>query len=400
MNRSRPVLGAAIAVYFVIGLEVLVMISPFAAFFYAAFDPVLLLLARWPATRWLAGFFLPHMVSPPGALLRAVRVGGSALFLGGAAAFLWCAGLVYWSKLARRGPVVGGPYRWIRHPQYLALAATGLGLAILWPRFLTAALWAVMAALYYALARDEERRMTAQFGEAYRAYLARTGMFLPRLRRTGPGEGPPTSPSWARALAGVAALLVLAVGGAFALRAYTVSRLPLWSAGPVAALPVVPGDLPMVQHRMAGVLALPGIHQQLPEGAPVLVYVLPVDYVMQGMIADTGPEWRLFQHHQTLAMISDWVLHPFRHLEGGHAAMHHGGGAAPPGGAGAWAVRRLIFVRVETPGGQATPAALLGVSAPRRPLFLADVDLHALEVRQVKELGPGTGWGDVPTPSF
>jgi protein-S-isoprenylcysteine O-methyltransferase Ste14 len=400
MNRTRPVVSGLIVVYFIIGLEVLVMISPFAAFFYAAFDPVLLLLARSPATHWLAGFFLPHMVSPPGALLRAVRVAGSVLFLGGAVGFLWCAGLVYWSKLARRGPVVGGPYRWIRHPQYLALAAAGLGLAILWPRFLTAALWAVMAALYYALARDEERRMAGQFGEAYRAYLARTGMFLPRLGRTGPGQGTHPRPSWARALVGLAALFALSVGGAFALRAFTVSRLPLWTGGTVAALPVVPADEPMVQHRMAEVLRLPGIAARLPAGAPVLVYVLPVDYVMQGMIADTGPEWRLYQHHQTLAMITDWMLHPFRHLEGGHAGMHHGGGAAPPAGAGAWAVRRLIFVQVDTPGGEATPAALLGVRAPRRPLFLADVDLHALEVQRVEELGPGTGWGDVPTPLF
>src|ERR1035437_9590850 len=51
-NRSHPIIGGAIVLYFVIGLEVLIMISPFAAFFYAAFNPVLLFLARWPATQW------------------------------------------------------------------------------------------------------------------------------------------------------------------------------------------------------------------------------------------------------------------------------------------------------------------------------------------------------------
>jgi len=71
------------------------MISPFAGFFYAAFDPVLLFLARSPATHWLADFFLPHMVTPPGTFLRIVRVAGSVLFLGGAAVFLACAGQVY-----------------------------------------------------------------------------------------------------------------------------------------------------------------------------------------------------------------------------------------------------------------------------------------------------------------
>lgn len=396
MNRSRSILGGLVVLYFVIGLEVLVMISPFAAFFYAAFNPVLLFLARWPATHWLADFFLPHMITPPGALLRAVRVAGSVLFVGGAAAFLLCAGQVYWSKLARRGPVVGGPYRWIRHPQYLALAVTGLGLAVLWPRFLTAVLWAVMAALYYALALDEERRMTTRFGEAYGAYAARTGMFLPRRVEGALARLPGLQRRGARAAAGIALLFVCAVGGAFALRAYTVRQLPFWSGGSVWALPLLPADEPMVEHRMAEVLALPEIHARLPAGAPVLAYVLPVDYVMQGMIADTDPAWRLYQHHQTLPMIADWVFHPFRHLEGGHAGMHHGG----QGAMGAGALRRIIFVQVDTGGGEVTPAGLLAVAAPRRPLFYADVDLHALRCQAVQDLGPGTGWGSVPTPMF
>ncbi len=78
------------------------MINPFAAFFYAAFNPVLLFLARWPATKWLSAFFLPHMVMPPDALLVAVRVAGSVLFVGGALVFLICAGHVYFHKFASR----------------------------------------------------------------------------------------------------------------------------------------------------------------------------------------------------------------------------------------------------------------------------------------------------------
>lgn len=37
-----------------------------------------------------------------------------------------------------------------------------------------------MVALYYLLARDEERRMLGQFGETYHQYMARTVMFLPK----------------------------------------------------------------------------------------------------------------------------------------------------------------------------------------------------------------------------
>src|SRR5574341_908085 len=114
MKGSRPLIGGAIVLYFIIGLEVLVMISPFAAFFYSAFNPFLLFLARWPATQWLADFFLPHMVLPPCAFLKTLRVSGSVLFVGGALVFLACAGQVYFHKFSGRGPVLGGLYAHIR----------------------------------------------------------------------------------------------------------------------------------------------------------------------------------------------------------------------------------------------------------------------------------------------
>jgi protein-S-isoprenylcysteine O-methyltransferase Ste14 len=402
MNRSRGFLGGVIVLYFIIALEVLIMISPFAAFFYAAFDPVLLFFARWPATRWLAAFFLPHMVLPPGRFLQTVRIAGSVFFVGGAVIFLICAGQVYFHKFARRGPALGGLYRWIRHPQYLALGVTGLGLAILWPRFLTIVLWAVMVALYFFLARDEERRMVKQFGAQYRGYMARTGMFLPRGLERAVARLPWPRSSVLRSLLGFALLLVVTVGGAFALRAYTVARLPLWSQGRITALAILPGDFVMLEHRMAEVLELPELKSQLDRSSgPMLVYLVPQHYVMQGMIADTGPQWRLYQHHQTFAMIIDWIFHPFRHLQGGHMMMHHGMESTPGTAAAAGAmVRRLIFLRLEPPrpGSKKTP--VFGITTTRVPQFFADVDMHNLTLLDVHALGPGTGWGRVPTPMF
>jgi len=402
LSKSRGFLGAAIGLYFIIALEVLIMISPFAAFFYAAFNPVLLFFARWPATRWLAAFFLPHMVLPPGLFLQTVRVAGSILFVGGMAVFLVCAGQVYFNKLSHRGPALGGLYRWIRHPQYVALALTGLGLAILWPRFLTIVLWAVMVGLYYLLARDEERRMVAQFGDQYRNYLTRSGMFLPQaLEQTVSRLPLPKSPGF-RSLLGFAFLVLVAVGGAFALRAYTIARLPLWSLGRVTAMAILPGDSVMLEHRMADVLELPEVKSGLDQApGPVLVYLIPQQYVMQGMIADIGPQWRLYEHHQTLAMITDWIFHPFRHLQGGHMMMHHdvATSAAESGAPGA-VIRRLIFLRVETPEGQSAPTLLFAINNTRVPQFFVDVDIHNLVLLDIHPLGPGTGWGRVPTPMF
>ena len=403
MRATRAVFGGAIVVYFVIALEVLIMISPFAAFFYAAFNPVLLFLARSPATSWLAAFFLPHMVLPPGLFLQAVRVAGSVLFVGGAVVFLACAAQVYSGKLLRRGPALGGLYRWIRHPQYLALALTGLGLAILWPRFLPIVLWVVMVALYELLARDEERRMARQFGDQYRDYMARTGRFVPRWSERAVNRLPGPKASALRSAAALVLLAAVAVGGAFALRAWTVARLPLRSSGRVTALAVLPGDALMLRHRLDAVLQMPAIKARLDSTpGPVLAYLVPVNYVMQGMIANTGPEWRLYQHHQTLAMITDWIFHPFRHLERGPMAMHHAGAsaAAPAAMGGSGTGRRLIFLGVGGPGAPETRAALFAIAAPRQPLFFADVDVPGLVVLNIRSLGPGTGWGRVPTPMF
>jgi len=402
MTSTRGLFGGVVVLYFVIALEVLIMISPFAAFFYAAFNPVLLFFAQWPATRWLAAFFLPHMVMPPGPFLRTVRVAGSVLFVGGAGIFLVCAGQVYFHKLFRRDPAVGGLYRWIRHPQYLALAATGLGLAILWPRFLTIVLWAVMVGVYSLLARDEERRMVDQFGDQYREYMGRTGMFLPRGIERGAARLPfPESPVLRRLL-GVVLLGVVAVGGAFALRAYTIARLPLWSAGRITAMAILPGDAMMLEHRMAQVLELREVKSRLDQASgPILVYLVPQHYVMQGMIADTGPQWRLYEHHGTLAMITDWIFHPFRHLQGGHMMMHHAmEGVSPTSPASGAMVRRLIFLHVDAPRPEYTRAQLFGITTNRVPLFFADVEIHDLTLLDIHSLGPGTGWGRVPTPMF
>ena len=119
---------------------------------------------------------------------------------------------------------------------------------------------------------------------------------------------------------------------------------------------------------------------------------------MQGMIADTDPAYRLYEHHQTVPMIVDWIFHPFRHLEGGHTMMHHSGAGAAPG----FAARRVIFLQVSSAeeGSPADAGSLFAIGAVRVPKFFVDVDMHELKLLDVKELGPGTGWGRVPTPMF
>jgi len=402
MKQPKAVFRGVIVLYFVIGLEILIMISPAAGFFYAAFNPFLLSLAQSPMTRWLTAFFLPHMISPPDVLLKIIRVAGSVLFVVGGAVFLLCAGQVYYHKFARKGVALGGLYSRIRHPQYLGLGLAGIGLSILWPRFLVVALWAVMATLYYLLAKDEERRMLGQFGEEYRRYMDRTGMFLPRRAEAAVGSLLPIRNTAIRVALSFLFLFAGTVGGAFALRAYTLSHLPLWSDGSISALAILPDDLAILDHRMGSVLEMPEIKAHM-GGAPgeILVYFMPKNYVMQGMIADTGGEWQLYKRHHTFAMIGDWIFHPFRHLEDGHAAMHHGTGEGTDDHkVGAGMVRRMVFLRVEAQSDLSNPADLFGINTRRSPLFVADVEIHNLVLQDVRDLPPETGWGRVPTPIF
>jgi protein-S-isoprenylcysteine O-methyltransferase Ste14 len=397
MNTKKTLLKSALVLYFVIAFEVLIMISPFAGFFYSVFNPVLLKLSAHPSTRWLSAFFLPHMILPQNWFLQFVRVMGSVLFVLGMTIFIVCAGQIYTAKFRKKGAVLGGLYSFIRHPQYLALGIAGLGLSILWPRFLTLVLWLVMALVYYFLAKDEERRMLNAYEQTYRAYMSKTGMFLPgSLEQALTPSSPLAKVLFALVFAGVV------IGTAFLLRVYTISQLTLWTKAPnVTGIAILPEDGFKMEHRMNDILALKDVRVRMQDNKQYLVYFIPQDYIMQGMIADTGGTWKLYEQHHSLSMITDWVLHPFRHLREGHHAMHsemhmenHNSGGMEQG-----VVRRLIFLSIEDIDVK-SPADLFSINALRVPQFLVDVDVHNMKQMEVKDLAHGSGWGTVPTPVF
>jgi protein-S-isoprenylcysteine O-methyltransferase Ste14 len=390
MNKSKVLFHSAIVVYFIIALEFLIMISPFAGLFYSVFNPLLVAAGRYPATRWLSAFFLPHMVVPPDALLQSIRVLGSVLFIVGMIVFLGCAVQVYAHKLMKKGAALKGLYALLRHPQYLGLGMAGLGLSILWPRFLVLVLWLVMMLLYYLLAVDEERRMLRAYPDTYAPYMEKTGMFLPKRIE----QLVMTRRAWGKA-ASFALVCALFLGGAFALRAYTVGHLPAWTDGKVVALAVNPDDVKMMEHRLPDILSLPEVRARVKSGQQYLVYFLPPDYIMQGLIADTGGEWRLYKQHHTMQMITDWILHPFGHLTEGRHAMHSASSSAMASGE----ERRLVFVAISGAPGQ-EPLDVFAIGAARSPQFMLDVDVHTLTIRDVKDLPKDTAWADVPTPVF
>ncbi len=409
-TATGPQLAAkgVILLSFIVALEIVIMISPFALFFYAVFNPFLLALAHAPATRWLTAFFLPHMIVPPNAVLAAIRIAGSIFFVLGVSAFLICAIQVYVGKLWKAGVATKGLYAVIRHPQYVALAVAGVGLAIMWPRFLTLVLFAVMLFLYYLLAKDEERRMLARYGDSYRAYMDRTGMFLPQFAEgLLPGQSQADQrPTTGKLVAILFLLLAVAVGGGFALRTYTVNHLPLASIGGVDVIAITAEDVEAARALLPSVLQDPAVAARMPaaagrDGRRLLAYVIPLDYTMQGMIADTGEEWRLFEQHKTIGMITEYVVHPFAHLTEGHAhrpTPHASGMSMHDSPA---MKRRIIFVDVSSETRPLmSPRDDFGIDVRRTPSFFVDVHFHTGEVLQVKDIPSGSGWGTVPTPAF
>lgn len=78
--------------------------------------------------------------------------------------------------------VMHGPYRWVRHPFYdsaVLLAVAASLIAANWFLFVTGV---VLFCLLIIRSRTEEENLEARFGESYRAYVKRTGRFLPRIR--------------------------------------------------------------------------------------------------------------------------------------------------------------------------------------------------------------------------
>lgn len=72
-------------------------------------------------------------------------------------------------------------YGLVRHPQYTGLFIALFGEGIVhWPTIFSVVLFPVIVLVYALLARSEERKMVAQFGEAYRTYQRRVPMFIPR----------------------------------------------------------------------------------------------------------------------------------------------------------------------------------------------------------------------------
>lgn len=368
VEARTAVRGTAWAIYAVLVGEILFLISPMAPLFYAFYGPVLRFLELHPETAWLTQFFLPHISVTANPVLNLLQPLGWAALVAGTGFFLMSAVPLYWSMLMHRGQVVGGLYDIIRHPQYVGLAVMGFGVLLVWPRFLVLVSLIVMLGLYRVFAETEESQCLARYGSSYRAYMARTGRFLPRAwAERLPQLLPPEGPS--RVLAGIAifaASLGLSIGAAFLLRNYALTQ--------VAAL----------YRDSVTILSPARLNQQELETA---YRTAVVDPTVRAALDAALPGGRLIY-----IVPESWDLPPV---------------AARPAAAGVPRNRddfdrsglKLLFARARSHDPHATGTELVKDAYGLDPIIVARVDTAGRRVTTEKP-SAHVSWGDIPIPIY
>ncbi len=397
--RGKIVRSSVAIFYLLIGLEIIIMISPFAAFFYAGYGPLLSALHAFPATAWLTGFFLPHAVVSKSGILNFINGFGRTLFSFGTLAFLIGAFQIYSTKIRRKGVVTGRLYRWIRHPQYLFLAIAGLGLLLFWPRFFILILYVSMLFIYYPLARHEEQRMLAQHGESYRAYMDHTAMFLPG----DPGGkifrllfGWSNSKGLALGLAYMFTL-TLFIGVGFGLRSYTISntsilKIPEKRVTVVSITPLpdisIQNIVDIAFQDKAVFKAIENFHKQGHKG--FMVHLMPMNYMMQGLFTQPDMSGIRKRPRRSFGAIIRFIF-PFLGRRGHQAMMGLTNGGS----------MRLIFSQLTWPNGEYAPVEeALSFTVKHLPLLRVDVDTGNSQVQNVDQTAPRNYWGQMPMPAF
>jgi protein-S-isoprenylcysteine O-methyltransferase Ste14 len=169
--------------------------SAFSAFLVALFAEMygfpltIYLLSGWlqswfPGVDWFshdAGHLLEMMfgwkANPHGGPFHIL----SFVLIGGGFWLLAAAWRVLYDAQQRREFATKGPYSYVRHPQYAGFILIMLGFLFQWPTLLTLAMFPILVVMYVRLAREEEREVRAEFGEAYDRYAATTPGWLPRF---------------------------------------------------------------------------------------------------------------------------------------------------------------------------------------------------------------------------
>jgi protein-S-isoprenylcysteine O-methyltransferase Ste14 len=153
-----------------------------SAVFFVLAPGVVAGLVPWSLTRWRAQDPLSHWM--PSRVVGAILVAAGAAVLTHAFARFVAEGTGTPAPVApTERLVIGGLYRYVRNPMYLAVAATIVGQALLLGRLVLLAYAAAFGAVVAAFVRwYEEPTLRRQFGEEYEAYRRAVPAWWPRIR--------------------------------------------------------------------------------------------------------------------------------------------------------------------------------------------------------------------------
>jgi protein-S-isoprenylcysteine O-methyltransferase Ste14 len=371
MDRSQQLMvPAAWFFYLLIVFEFLFMITPFALYFYSAYTPALNLLNSSVYTAWLTGFFLPHFCHTRSNLLATLNTLGWVFAYSGLLLFFVSALQLYGSKLMGRGTVTGLLYRYIRHPQYLALGILGLGTTLIWPRFIVLITYVTMLFLYRVLAQIEEQHCLTKFAASYEEYQKKTGMFLPRLKR----QDEAASSSYTRSrsvwisLGWYAGSVIVAVMVGLVLREHTLTSVSaVYHDREAIVSPALLSDDELLQAY--GIAAADPIVKERSRTAiePLLIYVVPVDWYLPDLPLDD---------------------HEIVRKRGGHgtpSSFDHGR-------------FRVLVSSIRTHADQAGGRDILRQAYAYDPLILVEVDIESGEIVGQSEPPANVIWGDISSP--
>jgi len=387
----------ASALYGLVMIEVVIMISPFAFYWYSLYAPTLQGLHRWRATAWLESFFLPHSVITTSPVLEFMRWKfGSWAFGLGLLAALICALQVYGTKLFAHKAATGWMYKYVRHPFYLSLAIAGFGLLTMWPRTIILVLYLGMLFLYYFLARFEEKQVEAKHPE-YAEYRARTGMFLPgnpggKLFRLFFGWIPSRGVGMAAASA---VIIAIVIGGAVLTRKYTIAHAAteLMPTDNMMAIAIWPTPPARMQQVVATALQDDRVRAALAAepGAAFTAHLLPSDYGMTNMFADVGTDHKMFSK-VTARRLESWAGFAVPSVDPQH--VHRIMGTPQEN-------YKVIFSRVDEPGNRELPISkVTDMSAKMTPVVIANVGGETPAVESVQIPPRRSFWGDITMPMF
>lgn len=106
----------------------------------------------------------------------------SFVFIGGGFFLLSVAWPVLFAAQREQKLANTGPYKHVRHPQYVAFLLILFGFLIQWPTILTVLMFPIIVVMYWRLSLAEEQDAVAEFGDAYHRYAAVTPRFIPNMK--------------------------------------------------------------------------------------------------------------------------------------------------------------------------------------------------------------------------